>query len=493
MRRLTRKMEVPRPRRALGVNALDEVPDSTWFTNRIGIRTLTPDEIRNGPVEVGSPEAHLPWTVKSTKVGGATVGFVITDARGEKFVLKFDQRGLPEMETGTDAIASRLLWAAGYNVPEDHVVYFTASDLVLSGDAKIKDVFGNARPLRRDELEQMLTKVEREPDGRLRGLASRMLPGTWLGGHAAEGVRGDDPNDRIPHELRRDLRGSYAIFAWLDHVDVKEDNYLDMWVTDPANPSHHYVKHYLLDFGSALGAMAKKTNDLSRGYSYFFDLRDVAVNLATFGMRERRWVDRNPSTVRGLGLYEVRQYDPGTWKPYNATYVPFHTADRIDQLWGARILMRFTREQLRAAVETARFSDPRASELLVERMIERQRKTARYWFERTAPLDRFAIGKGGGLCFDDLMISYDLARVARVTRYTITTADRSGRALAGPIEVRPGAAGRACTPALTLPPGGDGYTVIGIRTQRTSFDGTTFVHVARGNDGTPRVIGVWRQ
>src|SRR5690349_4308624 len=36
-RRFTRALELPRGQRALGVNALDEAPDSTWFTNRIGI------------------------------------------------------------------------------------------------------------------------------------------------------------------------------------------------------------------------------------------------------------------------------------------------------------------------------------------------------------------------------------------------------------------------------------------------------------------------
>src|SRR5687767_12568631 len=40
-RRLTRALELPAPGRALGVNALDEVPDSTWFTNRIGVQDLT--------------------------------------------------------------------------------------------------------------------------------------------------------------------------------------------------------------------------------------------------------------------------------------------------------------------------------------------------------------------------------------------------------------------------------------------------------------------
>jgi hypothetical protein len=490
VRRMTRALEVPRDRRALGVNALDEVPDSTWFTNRIGVRALTPMEIERGAGTLGTPEAHLPWTVRSTKVGGRTLGFVIEDARGEKFVLKFDTHGLPEMETGADAVVSRILWAAGYNVPEDHVVYFHARDLVLAPDAKIKDGFGNTRPLRRADLEKMIENVEREPDGRMRGLASHFLRGTPLGGHAAEGVRSDDPNDRIPHELRRDLRGSYAIFSWLDHVDIKEDNFLDMWVADPENPSHRYVKHYLVDFGSALGTMARKGRDLSRGYTYFFDVANVAATFVTLGMRERPWIGRESTASRGLGLYEVASFNPGAWKPYSAVYTPYHTADRIDQLWGSKILMRFTRDQLRAAVAAARFSDPRSAEELVDRLVARQRKTAAYWFARTAPLDNFqlhAVGDNYTLCFDDLSLTYQLSRSP--TRYTVSTANRDGEALDAPFGLRANQNGRTCTTALALAD----YTTIEIRTQRAAFDGSTTIHIGRNADGSPRVIGVWRQ
>src|SRR5262245_13291748 len=35
--------------RAQNVNTIDEVPDSSWFTNRIGTRALTIDEIVRGP------------------------------------------------------------------------------------------------------------------------------------------------------------------------------------------------------------------------------------------------------------------------------------------------------------------------------------------------------------------------------------------------------------------------------------------------------------
>jgi len=63
---LCARFELPRDRRALGVNALDEVPDSTWFTNRIGVRELTP---RRGPQRPADrrPRAPQAVTIHSTK------------------------------------------------------------------------------------------------------------------------------------------------------------------------------------------------------------------------------------------------------------------------------------------------------------------------------------------------------------------------------------------------------------------------------------------
>ena len=134
-------------RRAVNVNSLDEVPDSTWFTNRIGVRDMTPEEIARGPNSTGSPEDHKPWTIKSSKVGGITVGFIIKDTRGVKYVLKFDEIGIPEVETGADVIVQRLLWACGFNVPEDYVVTLERKDLILADDAVIKDPMGGEKPL----------------------------------------------------------------------------------------------------------------------------------------------------------------------------------------------------------------------------------------------------------------------------------------------------------------------------------------------------------
>jgi len=512
--RIDRAFELPRPRRALGINAFDEVPDSTWFTNRIGVRDMSLAELTNGPARIDSPEFHKPFTIKATKTGGSEVGFTIEDARGEKFMLKFDTRGFPEQETATDIIVGKLLWACGYNVTEDFIVDLRRQDLVVAPDATMSDKLGDKHRLEPADVDRMLAKVEVEPDGRIRAYASRWLAGKSLGGHPGEGVREDDPNDRIPHELRRDLRGSYAMFAWLDHVDVQESNYLDTWIADPRDKHRHYVKHYLLDFGKSMGVMATTGRDPRRGHAYVIDLGDMARSMVSGGLLERSWEDRHVPRLRGVGLFDVGTFDPGTWKPDYPSYLPFLTADRFDKFWGAKILIRLTREQIHAIVETGRYSDPRAVEYVTDTLVARQRKTAEHWFSRVNPLDRFSIQRGrapsqpaepagplphdslrssiaaDSVCFDDLAIAYGFAP-APGTNYQATSYDRQSH-LVGAAAGSPNERGRSCIP-LSLSPERDGYTMMRIQTTRAGFTGTTIVHIAR-NPATrvPRIVGIWR-
>ena len=480
-RRLVRAMELPRPQRALGVNALGEVPDSTWFTNRIGARDMSLDELRAGPARVESPELYKPWTLRSAKPGGTEIGFVIKDARGIKFLIKFDPTGFPEQETATHVIVDKLLWACGYNTTEDYVVTLRRSDLVLAPDAKVT----------REEIDADFAKVDIDGDGEIRGMASRWLDGKTIGGHPAEGVRDDDPNDRIPHELRRDLRGAYPIFAWLDHVDIQESNFLDTWAPDPRDPKRHYVRHFLIDFGKSFGVMDTTGRNPRHGYDYVIDFAEMTRSLVTAGLLERRWEGRDPPELRGIGLYTADGFDPARWKPDFPSYVPLLYADRIDKFWGAKIMMRFTREQIRAIVETGRLTDPRATDYLVDTLVARQRATGRYWFSQTNPLDRFAM-TGGDLCFDDLMLHYDLGPRATDTHYDITTFDAAGRQRVD-LVATPDARGHACIASLPLADAGEGYTIARITTKRPDFTGTTFVHVARDPaTHAPRVIGIWR-
>ena len=489
-RRIDRGMSLPRPRRALGVNALDEVPSSTWFTNRIGVRAMTIDELVGGPLTLDSPERHRPWIIRSTKSGNSDIGFIVQDARGEKFLIKFDPAGYPEQETATHVIVDRILWACGYNTTEDFIVHLRRDDLILAPDATFTDRFGDKHRLDAELVEQKLRLVERMADGRYRALASRWIEGKPLGGHAAEGVRGDDPNDRIPHQLRRDLRGARAFFAWLDHVDIYENNFLDTWIADRDDPARHYVKHYLIDFGKSFGVMATTGHDPRRGHAYVIDLAAMTRSLVSLGLVERAWEGRTAPPLRGVGLFEARTYDPGAWVPDYPVYTPILLADRFDQFWAAKILIRFTRTQLRALVETGQLSDPRAADYLTETLVARQRATAAYWFARVNPLDRFAAYRDR-LCFDDLAVAYRFADAA-TTRYEVRRHDRRAQPLGGS-DARAAADGRVCVP-LALPAAGDGYTMVRIATTRPGFTGATVVHVARDPaSNAPRVIGIWRE
>ena len=108
------------PVRAQNLNSVDEVPDSSWFTNRAGHKRLTADDIERGPDTSAGP-APGPWTITSSKSDGMTPGFTVKDMNGERWFLKFDPPGYRAMSTGTEVTVTKLMWALGYNVPENHI------------------------------------------------------------------------------------------------------------------------------------------------------------------------------------------------------------------------------------------------------------------------------------------------------------------------------------------------------------------------------------
>ena len=493
-KRIDRWMQMRPPRRAAGVNALDEVPDSTWFTNRIGVRDLAPAEVARGPNLTGSPEAHRPWLVERSKEGGTAVGFVVRDRRGVRYLLKFDERGVPEVETGADVVAQRLLWAAGYNVPEDYVVDLRREDLVLAPGAVVVDPLGRAQPMTDAWVDRALARVEIAPDGTIRALASQFLPGRPVGGHAREGVREDDPNDLVPHELRRELRGAHPIFAWLDHSDIKQDNTVDTWVADPEDPSVHYLVHYLVDFGKALGAMPY-TNCLRNRGMPPAELSSVARSLVTLGIWQPRRARCRSLEIRGVAL-ESEGYDPGRWRPNTLSYFPIYDHDRFDGFWGARIVARFAERHIRAAAEQARFSDPRAARRLTELLLRRREETIRYWFARVNPVDNVEVSGGEAgwtLCFDDLAIVHRVAQAAG-TRHRARAFDHAGRPTGWRRAAEAHASGRTCLGGLAPPRSHEGYTIVELVTERPGARlPTTLVHIARAPaTGRPRVIGIRR-
>lgn len=100
-RPMSRFFAVSPPGESVDVNSLDEVPDSSWFENRAGVRELTQEE-RDGAFCVGQtllPESAEPgtWTVDQGKSDGVTPGFRLDVPGAGKFVLKADRLVVPFM------------------------------------------------------------------------------------------------------------------------------------------------------------------------------------------------------------------------------------------------------------------------------------------------------------------------------------------------------------------------------------------------------------
>ncbi len=456
--------------RSGGVTALDEVPDSTWFTNRNAVRAVSPDQIRRGPGPHSPPRDGARWSIVGTKHTGFAIGFRARDEAGDEFVLKFDQLAHNEVETGADVVVQRLLFAAGYNVPENEVVYVTRDALTVApgsttGEAK--------RALGEADIDLLLARAAREPDGRYRVLASRFLPGTPVGGIEPHGVRTSDPNDRVPHQDRRDMRGLYSLAAWLNHTDVKPANTLDVWIPDAGDPSRGHVVHYLLDFGKALGAMTRIDRYLEAGYAYHDEKKYKLVKHVAPAL-EPVWEQIGPYPhLRGLGWIESEHFDATRWIPLHR-WLPFQEADRFDKFWGARIVMSFTPEQIRAALEAARYSEPKTVEYLQRVLLARQRKLGQQLFRAVAPLDRFQL-RGAALCFDDLWVRYQLGPAE-----TTYGAKLHGNAV-WPVTVRAEASGSVCLDGL---PPGDQVVEVQVTRPGQSLP-PTLVHIASPTTGGP--------
>lgn len=394
-----------KPKQALNVTPLDEVLDSTWFTNRIGTRDLDEEAVRRGPNEPQGPDLRGPWRIVRAKTQGVTPGFTIEDPRGQRFVIKFDPASDPELATGAEAISTRLFWAMGYNVPQNYLVRFDASILQIGSEATVRQK-GKKRAMTNADLEVILAKVPRNPDGSLRAIASRYIEGTPLGPPTWLGLRRDDPNDVIPHEHRRELRAYRVFCAWLHHNDSRQINAADFFVEEEGRT---FVKHYLIDFGATLGSRSYEANLRSEGYEYIIDFDAMFTSLATIGLYHRPWMDLQFPEIRGVGRIEAEHFQPHEWKP-DYPNPAFCNLTPQDGFWGAKIVMRFSDAQIRAAVEAAEFSDPRATDYLTRILIERRDRVGLYWFGVVNPLDRFRLQQTPegrtSLRFEDLAVGY---------------------------------------------------------------------------------------
>ena len=383
--------------RAMNVNTLDEVPNSAWFVNRIGRDAMSVEDVVRGPDRFGSISLDG-WKVSGGKATGVQPGFRMTDREGHTYQIEFDPPANPEMATGAEMIGTAFYHAFGYHTVDVYLSDLDPDRLVISDKATYRDPLagGRKRPFTRSDVDKVLRRAARRADGKYRVLVSRFADGKPLGNFRYYGTRPDDPNDIVPHEHRRELRAARVFGAWLNHDDSRGVNSLDMLIGEP---NRRYIKHYMFDFGSIMGSGTVYAQRHRPGNEYILEWKPGWLTLATLGMYARPWTRISyPDVPRAVGRFEADAFEPTLWKPEYPNPA-FENMRPEDAFWAARIISRFDDATVRAVVEKARYSDPRATEYMTATLLRRRDKLLRAWLTPNNPLVDFSLSASGELTF----------------------------------------------------------------------------------------------
>jgi hypothetical protein len=370
---------------ALNLTPFDDVVPSAWFAHRNPTRPMTTDEIRVGPTSGSGPDTTGALEIISAKVQGVSPGFNIRDAKGDRYVVKFDPKGFLHMSSAAGVISNRLMFAAGYHVPEDFVFVFSKSKLRVAEGATIRGQDFKERPLTLDVALDVLALTDSLPDGRYLAVTSKFVPGPPKGPFFFDGVREDDPNDHYHHEHRRELRGLYVVSSWINHVDMRWMNTMDAYVPPG------YLRHYLIDFAASLGSGTTRPHEPREGREYNVGLwaglgRAFTLGFYQVGWENMEWEVIDPT----IGWLEVESFEPAAWKP-NWPNRAFQLATDRDGYWGAKLVGSFSDDQIRAAVEAGRLPTRHAADTLASILMVRRDLVVEHWYGKVSPLENFEV------------------------------------------------------------------------------------------------------
>jgi len=382
-RGLSVRRAIGREHEALNVTPFDDVVPSAWFEHRNLIRRLTTEEMFAGPTTGLGPDTTGTLEIIAAKVQGVSPGFNIRDAKGDRYVVKFDPKGFLHMSSAAGVISNRLLYAAGYHVPEDFVFVFSKSKLAVAEGATIVGEDFEEHPLNLDVALDVLALTDSLPDGRYLAVASKFVPGPPKGPFLFSGVREDDPNDHYHHEYRRELRGLKVVSSWINHVDMRWMNTMDAFVPPG------YLKHYLIDFAASLGSGTTRPHEPREGLEYNAGLwaslgRTFTLGYYRVGWENMSWTVIDPT----IGWLEGEGFRPERWKP-NWPNRAFQLATDRDGYWGAKLVGSFSDDQIRAAVEAGRLPSAFARDTLATVRMVRRDLVVTYWYDKVSPLEDF--------------------------------------------------------------------------------------------------------
>ena len=121
-----------------------------------------------------------------------------------------------------------------------------------------------------------------------------------------------------------------------------------------------------MDFGSTFGSGSVDLQLPNLSFTYWLDFEEVQKNLVGFGVRTPKYRKvawpRFPE-YESVGRWESEAYDPEEWRNDYPNPAFVRMSDR-DAFWAAKIIMRFTPEELRTIVEAGEITDPAQEQLL---------------------------------------------------------------------------------------------------------------------------------
>jgi hypothetical protein len=409
-RPITRFWSVDTPGEAVNVNAMDEVPDSAWFINRLGRRAMSAQEVATGPCHTAALDPAGPWTATAAKPNGANPGFIIKGNDGSGYLLKFDGVVQGPRATSADVAVSKIYHAVGFNPPCNRIIFFDRSIISISPDAKSETPQGEKVPMTQADLDKVFAKAVQLPDGRYRGSSSLFLDGKPIGPFRYEGTRSDDPNDVIPHQERRELRGNRLLAAWTGHTDSREQNTLDMFVK--AGEGRGFIRHHIIDFGDCIGS-AWEPPMMGRRiqHSAYFDGPEIFEDWITLGLVQRPWDRlRFGETGKVFAYYDIEEFVPEEWEPGYPNPAMLRMTER-DGAWMARILARLTPQHISTVIQQAQMKDPFLDKELYRLLQGRKHKVLARYLTRLSPLSDPEVRpatNGAQLCMEDLGVTAGL-------------------------------------------------------------------------------------
>ncbi len=436
------------------VNAMDEVPTSTWYD---------PGQTAAGPSEPALAPPTLPLFALDDTPAIHEDALVVRDARGMRYELLADPPEKLGLLTGAEVLGGYLLRALGLRAPR-------AWMLGISDSAIISDV-----PKAAPRLERWTRRKSATVRGLRRVSATRWPNGIDVGIASDFSVRDDDPNDTVEHHDRRTLRATIIFAHWMAWSAFNVRSTRDVYV---GKVGDGHLEHFLVGTSGAFG-----TQDLQAD-----PVRDEAAgsvwwNLVTLGLSPPVVSPTRRSPFPSLG-YLPSTLEPGSFK-VSPPYSPFVRLTPPDEYWAAKRLVDAGDEALRTGIAAAQLPEDAARHLTAV-LESRRRMLVAHAMSVVSPLEVTTV-TGRSVLLRDRAIAAGVAD-ARDTQYDIAFLDADGREQSARRRVP--AAGELLTVALPEPLVA-GLVVVEVRAVRGGLRAARAcdVHVI-ADRGSARIIGL---